>query len=138
MANSKVCVKWTGDKQFIGTDSGKHSIVLSSHDSANHTGSRPSDLLLIALASCSAYDVVNILQKKRLGLQKLEVKVSSTQDPDPPWTFRSIHLDFNIKGSDVGEKPVDQAIRLSLEKYCSVAATISGKAKITHSFQIEN
>ena len=137
MPKEKVRVKWTGDKQFLGTDSGKHSIVLSSHDAANHTGSRPSDLLLIALASCSAVDVVNILQKKRLDLQKLEVEVSSTQDPDPPWTFRKIHLDFRLKGSDLGEKSVDQAIRLSLEKYCSVAATISGKAEITHGFQLE-
>ncbi|MCJ7824044.1 MAG: hypothetical protein MUP44_04035 [Anaerolineales bacterium] len=64
MAKKEVLLKWTGDKQFIGTDSGNHSIVISSHDEANNTGMAPSQLLLLALASCSAYDVVGILQKK--------------------------------------------------------------------------
>ena len=138
MTKQNVRVKWTGDRQFVGIDSGKHAVVLSSHDDANHTGMRPSDLLLVALASCSAYDVVDILIKKRLNLLKLEVEVKPTQDPDPPWTFREIHLDFHLKGPDLTEKAIEQAIKLSLEKYCSVAATVSGKATITHSFQMEN
>ena len=138
MIKQNVRVKWTGDRQFVGIDSGKHAVVLSSHDDANHTGMRPSDLLLLALASCSAYDVVDILIKKRLNLLKLEVEVKPTQDPDPPWTFREIHLDFHLRGPDLTEKAVEQAIKLSLEKYCSVAATVSGKATITHNFQIEN
>ena len=138
MTKQNVRVKWTGDRQFVGIDSGKHAVVLSSHDDANHTGMRPSDLLLVALASCSAYEVVDILIKKRLNLLKLEVEVKPTQDPDPPWTFREIHLDFHLKGPDLTEKAIEQAIKLSLEKYCSVAATVSGKATITHSFQMEN
>jgi putative redox protein len=97
---------------------------------------KPSDLLLVALASCSAYDVVDILEKKRVKLDRLEVTVSKVQDQDPPWTFRKIHLDFLIKGTDLTEKGVEQAIELSLEKYCSVAATVSGKADITHSYQL--
>ena len=51
MTKQNVRVKWTGDRQFVGIDSGKHAVVLSSHDDANHTGMRPSDLLLVALAS---------------------------------------------------------------------------------------
>jgi putative redox protein len=137
MTKQNVRVKWTGDRQFIGIDSGKHAVVLSSHDDANHTGMRPSDLLLVALASCSAYDVVDILIKKRMNLLKLEIEVTPSQDPDPPWTFREIHLDYRLKGADLTEKAIEQAIKLSLEKYCSVAATVSGKATITHSFQME-
>jgi putative redox protein len=97
---------------------------------------KPSELLLVALASCSAYDVVDILEKKRVDLEKLEVTVSKVQDQDPPWTFREIHLDYLLEGSGLTEKGVEQAIQLSLEKYCSVAATISGKAEITHSYQL--
>jgi putative redox protein len=137
MAKQKVRVLWTEGKQFIGTDSGKHSIVISSHDEANDTGIRPSDLLLLGLASCTGYDVVNILNKKRVDLQKLDIKVAPLQDDDPPWTFREIHLTFRVKGSDLTEKAIDQAIKLSLEKYCSVASTISGKAKITYDFIVE-
>lgn len=137
MAKQNVRVKWTGDKQFVGIDSGKHSVVLSSHDDANHTGMRPSDLLLVSLAACTAYDVVDILKKKRINLLKLEIEVTSNQDPDPPWTFREIHLAFQLKGHNFTKKAIEQAIKLSLEKYCSVAATVSGKATITHSFQME-
>jgi putative redox protein len=137
MAKQNVRVKWSEAKQFVGTDGGKHSIVISSHDEENHTGMRPSDLLLLGLASCSAVDIVNILNKKRLDFQSLEVEVTSKQDEEPPWTFRKIHLLYQVRGSNLTEKAVEQAIKLSLEKYCSVASTVSGKAKITHDYQIE-
>ncbi len=136
MSKQKVRVKWTEGKQFVGTDSGKHSIVISSHDAENHTGTRPSDLLLLALASCSGYDVVNILEKKRLDLHNLEIQVSPVQDPDPPWTFREIHLAFVVEGKGLTSKAVDQAIALSLEKYCSVASTLAGEAEIIYDFEI--
>jgi putative redox protein len=132
-----VHLTWTGGQQYIGTDSGRHSIVISSHDEQNHTGMRPSELLLLALASCSAYDVVSILGKKRLDLRALRVEVTSEQDQDPPWTYRKIHLDFRVSGSNLTQKDVDRAIDLSLTKYCSVAATISGKAQISFSSVIE-
>ena len=136
MAKKEVLLKWTGDKQFIGTDSGKHSIVISSHDDANNTGMSPSQLLLLALASCSAYDVVDILQKKRLQLDGLYVTVLGEQEPEPPWTYRKIHLKFVLNGPDLTDKAVEQAIELSITKYCTVAATVSGKAEITHEFEI--
>jgi putative redox protein len=132
-----VHLTWTGGQQYVGTDSGRHAIVISSHDEQNHTGMRPSDLLLLALASCSAYDVVSIMQKKRRELQKLQVEVTSEQEPDPPWTFRGIHLLFGLQGRDLNQKDVEQAIQLSLTKYCSVASTISGKAEITFAFEID-
>ncbi len=136
MKKKDVLVKWTGNKQFIGTDSGKHSIVISSHDEENNTGMSPSQLLLLALASCSAYDVVGILQKKRLQLDALEISVRGDQEPDPPWIYRQIYLKFVLTGPDLTDKAVEQAIELSLTKYCSVAATVSGKADVTHDFEI--
>lgn len=134
MSKNNVRVKWTGGRQFIGTDSGNHSVVLSSHMEDGHTGMKPSDLLLVALASCSAYDVVDILEKKRAELKLLEVEVTKVQDKDPPMTFRKIHLNYRVKGLNLTEKGLEQAIRLSLDKYCSVAATVSGKAEISYSF----
>jgi len=135
LTQGKVHLTWTGGQQYVGTDSGRHSIVISSHDEQNHTGVRPSDLLLLALASCSAYDVVSILQKKRIALRSLHVDVDSEQEPEPPWTFRRIKLAFQLRGDGLTQKAVDQAIELSLTKYCSVATTISGKVEI--SFQGE-
>lgn len=97
---------------------------------------KPSDLLLISLASCSAYDVVGILRKKKINLKTLEIQVHSEQDEDPPWTFRKIRLFFKISGEGLNDKAVKQAIDLSVHSYCSVAATISGKAEILTSYEI--
>jgi putative redox protein len=129
-----VTVKWIEGKQFIGVDSTQHSVVLSTPDEG--IGIKPSELLLIAVASCTAVDVVEILTKKRMPLTFLEITSSGEQDPNPPWTFRKIHLHFRIGGKNLTEKAVMQAIELSEEKYCSVAATIRATAEITTAFEI--
>lgn len=127
-------VKWIEGKQFIGVDSTNHSVVLSTPSEG--IGIKPSDLLLIAVASCSAVDVVEILEKKRMTLTHLEISSSGEQDQDPPWTFRKIHMHYKIGGKNLTEKAVAQAIQLSEKKYCSVAATIRGIAQITTDFEI--
>ncbi len=127
-------VKWIEGKQFIGIDSTNHSVVLSTPKEG--IGIKPSDLLLIAVASCSAVDVVEILEKKRMTLTHLEISSSGEQDQDPPWTFRKIHMHYKIGGRNLTEKAVAQAIQLSEEKYCSVAATIRGTAEIITDFEI--
>ncbi len=127
-------IRWIGGKQFVGTDSGSHSIVLST--SAEGVGMKPSELLLIAVGSCSAVDVVDILTKKRTPLSTLEISVTGEQDADPPWTYRKVHIHYRLSGQGLTDKGVSQAIELSHTRYCSVAATISGKAEITTSYEI--
>jgi putative redox protein len=127
-------VRWLSERHFVGIDSDRHSVVLSGQKDA--VGVKPSQMLLIALASCSAVDVVEILEKKRKKLSGLEVRVSAEQDSDPPWAYRKIHLDYRISGEGLTEKAVEQSIRLSQEKYCSVAATIRGVAEITTDYKI--
>lgn len=131
---SSASVKWIGGKQFVGIDSTKHSVVLSTPDEG--VGMKPSELMLVALAACTAVDVVGILNKKRAALQSLEISAEAEQDQDPPWTFRKIHLTYRLKGEALTEKNVAQAIELSEEKYCSVASTLRGVAEITTSFAI--
>ncbi|MCJ7693971.1 MAG: OsmC family protein [Anaerolineaceae bacterium] len=134
MANNTI-LRWIpGGKRFISTDSGGHSVVLSTTDEG--IGMKPSELLLSALAACSSVDVVEILQKKRTPLSNLEVQVTAEQDQDPPWTFRKFHLHYILQGTGLNEKNVAQAIELSHEKYCSVAATLRGTAEITTDFEI--
>ena len=130
----QVSVTWVQNEQFVGTDSTNHSIVLST--AKEGTGSKPSDLLLIALGACTAVDVAGILAKKRQHFTGLHIKVDGQQDADPPWTFRKIHIEYIVRGKGLSEKAVQQAIELSEEKYCSVAATIRGVAEITSSYQI--
>ena len=129
-------VTWVKKRQFVGTDDTKHSVVMSSQDEANGVGMSPSQLLLVALGGCTSYDVVNILEKKREPLTGLEVRVTGHQDEDPPWTYRRIHIEYVLTGEGLSEKAVRDAIELSEEKYCSVAATVRGKAEITYEYEI--
>ena len=132
MATAKV--HWLNERNFVGVDSTGHSVVLSGQK--NGIGVSPSQMLLVALASCSSVDVVEILEKKRLKLTSLNVTITGGQDPDPPWTYRKIHLKYRLGGKDLKEKAVEQAIRLSQDKYCSVATTVRGVAEITTEFEI--
>lgn len=128
-------MRWLpGGNRFISTDSTGHSIVMST--SKENIGMKPSELILSSLAGCSSVDVVDILAKKRTPLTHLEVQVSAERDIDPPWTFRKIHMKFLAKGEGLTEKNLAQAIELSEQKYCSVAATLRGVAEITTSFEI--
>jgi putative redox protein len=133
---SQAKITWFGEKQFVGVDSSKHSVVLSAQDEANGTGMKPSDLLLVALAGCTAMDVVGILKKKRQDLRGLEINVSATQDSDPPWTFRKIELGFVISGVGLKEKAVADAVQIAEEKYCSVSATVREVAEVVTRYQI--
>ncbi|MFZ7128536.1 MAG: OsmC family protein [Desulfobacterales bacterium] len=127
-------VRWVKDRQFVGTDEGGHSVVLSGDD--RQTGVRPSQMLLVALASCTAVDVVEILEKKRKPLSRLDIVITGENDPEPPWAYRTIHVTYRLAGSNLTEKAVSHAIALSEEKYCSVAATVRGVARITTDFEI--
>lgn len=127
-------VQWISGNNFIGVDSTSHSVVLSAEDQG--IGVKPSEMLLVALSSCTAVDVLGILKKKRKNLSFFEIITRGEKDPEPPWAFRSINLHYRLKGKDLTESAVEMAISLSQEKYCSVAATIRGVARITTSYEI--
>ena len=127
-------VRWVTDKQFVGTDENNHSVMLSGDNPAK--GVNPSQMLLIGLSACTAYDVVDIMAKKRMPLTMLEVVATGEKDPDPPWAYQRIHLNYRLSGTDLTEKAVAQAISLSQDKYCSVAATVRGVAEISYAFEI--
>ncbi|MBR9979434.1 MAG: OsmC family protein [Desulfatitalea sp.] len=127
-------VRWVTGKQFVGTDDRNHTVVLSGDNPS--TGVSPSQVLLIGLAACSASDVLDIMTKKRQPLTILEVTATGDQDPDPPWAYRRIHLTYRVSGKDLTPKALTQAIKLSQEKYCSVAATVRGVAEITTEIDI--
>ena len=136
MAEKKVSVKWLDKLQFVGTDSTKHSVVMSSQDEENGVGMSPSQLVLVGLGGCTGYDVVGILKKKRQQLTGLEITVTGEQEADPPWPYRKIHLHYEVRGKGLREKAVRDAIEISEEKYCSVAATLRGIAEITYDYTI--
>jgi putative redox protein len=129
-----VRLAWTGDRiQFVGT-TGYGEPILVGGD-VEGPGAKPSDLLPLSLAACTAYDVVEILRKQRQDLLGLEVVATSVQDPDPPWTFRSIHLRFRLTGT-VDASKAAKAVEIAETRYCAVAATIRSVVRLTHEVTI--
>jgi putative redox protein len=131
-----VHVTWLHKRQFVGTDSTNHSVVMSSQDEDNAVGMSPSQLLLVGLGGCTGYDVVNILEKKRQHLTGLDITVTGEQEPFPPWTYRKIHIHYGLQGRGLKEKAIRDAIKISERKYCSVAATVRAAAEITFDYTI--
>lgn len=135
---STVVLRWIEGKMMSGTDSNGHSIVIgrSPEQPESFIGVKPSDLLLLAVASCSAYDVVEILQKQREPLQGLKILCSGEQLQSPPYTFTKIHLHYIVRGAVKPER-VEKAIRLSEDKYCSVISTLRPGVPITSDYEIQ-
>jgi putative redox protein len=125
---------WTGDRLQFVAQAG-YGDPFSVGGDAEGPGAKPSDLLPLGLAACSAYDVVVILRKQRQDLRGLEVEITSEQDADVPFAFASIHLHFVLTGV-VDDRKAGRAIELSEDKYCSVAATIRPAVALTHSFEV--
>ena len=136
MASAHTRVIWSGEGLYVGIDTNKHSVVISTQDEENRVGMKPSDLLLVALASCTAVDVVSILRKKRQTLSHLEILADGEQDAEPPWRFRRIHLTYRLRGKNLTPEAVGRAIELSESRYCSVSASLRPQVEITTSFEI--
>jgi putative redox protein len=129
----KASVKWTGKLQFAGAGNAGHSVVV---DGESKVASSPMELVLIALCGCTAYDVVNILQKKREPVQSVEVNAQAEKAPEPPRVYTEIQLVYRI-GGKVSRKAAEDAVRLSEEKYCSVAAMLNKTAKISYRIELD-
>ena len=95
------------------------------------------ELLLIGMAGCTAYDVLSILQKKRQQVSGLEVHAQAQRADAPPRVYTEIELEYVVRGREGKQSAVEQAIRLSEEKYCSASVMLGKTAKIRSSFRIE-
>jgi putative redox protein len=122
---------YTDAQRFIGESSSGHAIVM---DGDKKTANSPMELVLIGLCGCTAYDVVSILRKKREPFTSVEVLANAERAADPPTVYTEIKLVYRV-GGKVSHKAVEDAVKLSEEKYCSVAAMLRATAKI--SYEIE-
>jgi putative redox protein len=118
---------WIEKQRFTGIADSGHQIVVDGDKAA---GNSPMELVLIALCGCTGYDVVSILQKKREPFTSLEVRAQAERAANPPSVYTEIKLTYRI-GGKVSRKAVEDAVRLSKEKYCSVSAMLDKTAKIT-------
>ncbi len=139
---SRVNVKWVEENLFVGSDEEGHSVVIDSALSASPTkrkakGIGPMRTLLVALGACSGMDVAAILQKRKQKINSLAVEVSGKRPKyGHPKPYTEIHLRFLVGGAALEEKYVKEAVTDSVQKFCSVAATLNEKAKITFSYEM--
>jgi len=129
-------VQWVGKERFIAQSPSGHMVALDSDRSTNGAPG-PMELLLIALGACTATDMVSILAKKRQKLDSLEVEVSGMRSEHPPRIWTKLEILYRLRGV-LEETAVQHAVRLSEEKYCSVAAMLGKTAAISSRFEIEN
>jgi putative redox protein len=131
MLSETVNLDWVANRQFIMHDHNGFPLVMD-----HPNGVSASDLLPLSLIGCSSYDIIAILEKQRQNVIDLSVSASSTRDPNPPYTFRKIHVHYKVIGSDIDPTKVAKAIQLSEEKYCGVFATLKNAVEITSDFEI--
>ena len=124
--------------EFFGTSSSGHTLTMDADDASGGTnaGFRPMELLLVGFGGCSGMDVISILRKKRQPVTGLEIKVRGEKTDTYPKIYKEVHIEYVVTGTGVEADAVERAIALSLDKYCSVGATLAKAGTITHSYRI--
>lgn len=138
MTNSddpKATIHYAGEDLFVGITPSGHAMVLDTNHSRS-SAATPMELLLVALGSCTAVDVISILQKKRERVKDYRVEVRGERRDDYPRSYKRLEVRHILRGSNISERAVAQAIELSEQKYCSVAATLRPTAEIVSSYEI--
>ena len=125
-------VKWTDKERYVGSATSRHSIVMDT--ATEKTANTPMELVLLGLCGCTASDVVGILRKKREKFTGLEVRAAAERAEGYPAVYISIHLTYLVHG-EVSPKAMEDAVRLSKDKYCSVSAMLAKTAKITYTIE---
>ena len=133
--NSKAVIEWKNTDLFVGHTPSGHSVLLDT-DHTRNSAPTPMELLLVALGSCSGVDVVSILKKKRQDVSAYRVEVRGERRDEHPRSYKRMAVHHIVTGRNISEQSVAQAIQLSEEKYCSVAATLRPTAEIVSSFEI--
>ncbi len=135
----QVKLEWLRSRMFVGTDHLGHSLAIGyqKEDEPSAQGVNPSDMLLLSAASCSAYDVVQILEKSKQPLEDLKVDVTAEQSQENPFPYVSLHFIYRIWG-DIPPEKIQRAMQLSEDKYCSVLATLKPGLTFTSEFVLED
>lgn len=131
-------IRYVDGMQFVGEASSGHAIVMDGDPKfgGRNTAVRPTELLLIGLGGCSGMDVISILKKKQQDVRGLEINVKGKKAETYPQKFTEISIEFVVTGHHISEEAVKRSVELSMEKYCSVKATLEGCARIHSSYRI--
>ncbi len=134
----RVRIDWAGDMRFIGGIENGQGIIMEGSKSkeTNRIKASPMEVVLIGMGGCSSYDVVHILKKMRHPIKDLWCDMQATRANSVPSVFTTVHMAFTVVG-DVPLEKAEEAVRLSIEKYCSASKMIGSTAKITTDVNIK-
>ena len=134
----KARVKLIEGVSFVGQTESGHAVVMDGppDSGGKNMGPRPMEMLLLGLGGCSAFDVVHILRKSRQDVRDCVADIDATRAETDPKVFIRIHVHFVVTGKALDPKRVEQAVKLSAEKYCSASIMLGKVADITHDFEV--
>ncbi|MDQ5845242.1 MAG: OsmC family protein [Acidobacteriota bacterium] len=132
---SKAVIHLAGSDLFVGITPSNHAIAIDT-DHLRHSAPTPMELLLLALGSCTGVDVISILRKKRQDVTEYRIEVRGQRREEHPRSYNRMEVHHVVTGRRISGQSVAQAIELSDQKYCSVAATLRPTAEIVSSFEI--
>ncbi len=130
----EITAEWKGGMTFIGRNPAGGEVQMGTLDGKPGIG--PMELALVALAGCTGMDIVSILEKKRLKLTDFRLRVRGVRAETYPMVYTEIEVEYLLWGENLPAKDVEQAIRLSEEKYCSVGIMLGKTARIHSTYRI--
>ncbi len=131
-------VKWVEQRTFLGESGSGHSVVMDGAPDAGgrDLGVRPMEMLLLGMGGCTAFDVVEILQKGREPVEDVVIELSGERSEEIPKVFTRIDVKYIITGKGLNPDKVERAVHLSAGKYCSATIMMGATAEITHTIEI--
>jgi putative redox protein len=136
----KARVKWIQDVMFVGESGSGHSVVMDGAPEAGgrNLGIRPTEMVLLGLGGCTAFDVVLILKRGRENITDCVVELDAERAQTDPKVFTKIVMRYIVTGRGLDPKKVERAVQLSAEKYCTVSAMIGKTAQLEHAIEIRD
>jgi putative redox protein len=129
-------IQYAGDDFFIATTPSGHAIAVDVKG-GRRAAPGPLELFVTGLGSCTAADVISILQKKREQVTAYRVEVRTERREEHPRAFQRFELKHVIRGHNISAESVERAIALSTDKYCSAVATVRATADIIITYEIQ-
>ncbi len=132
----RVRIKWLEQRAFEAKTGSGHTLTMDGppEHGGQNLSARPMEMILVGLGGCSAFDVVEILEKSRQKVTDCQIEVDAERADDIPAVFTEIHMHFIVAGDELNEKHVKRAVELSVEKYCSVAKMLRPNVEITYDY----
>jgi putative redox protein len=136
----KARARWVEGMAFMGEAGSGHAVMMDGAPEygGRNIGIRPMEMLLIGLAGCTGFDVVQILKKSREPVTGCEVEVEAQRASEDPKVFTAIHIAYRVSGRALSAAKVERAVTLSKEKYCSASIMLGATASMTYAIQIDD